>query len=89
MGKKAGAVDIAYKTAASHLVRPDSDAKGVKQPDYVRGGISHQTSSRLKFHQACVGGKMAGKKFGGRDEVKTALSAAAVACKAENPHAKK
>ena len=57
-------------------------ARGVpKQPAYVRGRHSVQTSPRLLAFQACVANKLAGSKPGNRMAVREALAAAAHACR--------
>lgn len=84
MGKSA--LRFVVKTAAAHAVYPVAGKDGVHQPPYVRGGLAVQTSRRLKFHQSCVAMSLAGKTYVGRMPVREALTAAAKACAAKNPH---
>jgi len=70
-------------------VDPSPDAKGIKQPAYIRKHTAAQASQRLLWHQSCIRQAMAGKTFPDRLAVRQALIAASRECAAKNPHPKR
>ncbi|MEM2365643.1 MAG: hypothetical protein ABIM44_04930 [candidate division WOR-3 bacterium] len=87
MGKSG--VRMLQKSFLSVGVDPAPDAKGIKQPAYVRKHTAAQSSPRLLWHQSCIRQAMAGKKFPDRIAVRQALIAATRECAARNPHPKR
>jgi len=87
MGKSG--LRMIQKAALTVPVDPAPDAKGIKQPAYIRKHTAVQTSPRLLWHQSCVRKAMAGKTFNNRLEVRAELTRVAKECAAKNPYPKK
>ena len=87
MGKSA--VRMYEKAMQSVGVDPSPDAKGIKQPKYMRKHSAVQTSPRLLWHQSCVRQVLAGRSLGSRTQVWEAFAEASRQCSARNPHPKR
>jgi len=87
MGKSA--LRMIQKAALTVPVDPSPDAKGIKQPAYVRKHTAVQTSSRLLFHKSCVRQAMAGKTFPDRLAVRAELTRVSKECSMKNPYPKR
>ena len=84
MGKSA--LRMIQKAALTVPVDPSPDAKGIKQPAYVRKHTAVQTSARLLWHKSCVRQAMAGKTFPDRTAVRAELTRVSKDCAAKNPY---
>ena len=87
MGKSA--LRMIQKAALTVPVDPSPDAKGIKQPAYVRKHTAVQTSQRLLWHKSCVRQAMAGKTFPDRLAVRAELIRVSRECAAKNPYPKR
>ena len=84
MGKSA--LRMIQKAALTVPVDPSPDAKGIKQPAYVRKHTAVQTSPRLLWHKSCIRQAMAGKTFPDRLAVRAELTRVSKECAAKNPY---
>jgi hypothetical protein len=87
MGKSG--LRIAQKAFLSVPVDPSPDAKGIKQPAYIRKHTAAQTSARLLWHKSCVRQAMAGKTFPDRLAVRAELTRVSKECSMKNPYPKR
>ncbi|MEM2592404.1 MAG: hypothetical protein QXI60_07450 [Thermofilaceae archaeon] len=87
MGKSA--IRMLQKAFQSVGVDPSPDAKGIKQPAYVRKHTAAQTSARLTFHKSCIRQAMAGKTFPDRLAVRAELTRVSKECSMKNPYPKR